>query len=132
MELHHNSLQLLFTFPTQIPVHTITLYYYTRRQTDSPTAIPIKLSFFAAPNDYELWVGKVGIKISPSPSTLPERSQVKSSNFSLGPTMMIKLRVSMSNVNRHYQLGLSEVKFYRSDCGKLCIPLVALLCKCMS
>ena len=122
---------LLFTFPTQIPVHTITLYYYTRKQTESQTATPIELNFYAASDDYELWVNEVGTKIN-SVTLLPQRSQVTSSNFILVPTMMRKLRVSMNNANGHYQLGLSEVKFYRSDCGKLCIPLVALLCKCMS
>ena len=124
---------LLFTFPTEIPVHTITLYYYTRRQTGSQTATPIQLSFYAASDDYELWVSEVGMYINSV--TLPERgSQLRSSNFSLGPTMMRKLRVSMNNVNRHYQFGLSEVKFYGCYCicGKLCIPLIALLCKCMS
>ena len=121
---------LLFTFPTEIPVHTITLYYNTRRQTDSQTATLITLSFYAASDDYELWVNEVGMYINSVP--LQERSQVTSSNFSLGPTRTRKLRVSITNSNRHYQLGLSEVKFYRSDCGKLCIPLVALLCKCMS
>ena len=116
---------LLFTFPTEIPVHTITLYYYTRRQTSSQTATPIELSFYAAPDDYELRVNEVGMYINSV--SLPETSQVMSSKVSLGQTMismrkaMIKLRVSMSNVNRHYQFGLSEVKFYRSDCGKLCI-----------
>ena len=122
--------RLLFTFPTEIPVHTITLYYYTRRQTSSQTATPINLIFYAAPDDYELWVNEEGMRITSV--SLPKRSQVTSSNFSLGPTMMRKLRVDMNNVNRYYQFGLSEVKFYRSDCGKLCIPLVALLCKCMS
>ena len=121
---------LLFTFPTQIPVHTITLYYYTRRQTDSQTATPIELNFYAAPDDYELWVNIVGMNINSV--TLPESFQLRSSNFSLGPKMMRKLRVSISNANRHYQFGLSEVKFYRSDCGKLCIPMVALLCMYMS
>ena len=121
---------LLFTFPTEILVHNITLYYYTRRQTSSQTATPIELTFYAASDDYELWVDKVGTNINSV--SLPERSQVTGSNFSLVPTMMRKLRVSISNANRHYQFGLSEVKFYGSDCGKLCIPLVALLCMCMS
>ena len=79
---------------------------------------------------HQLWVNEEGININSV--TLPERPHLRSSNFSLGPTMMRKLRVLMNNANRHYQLGLSEVKFYRSDCGKLYIPLVALLCKCMS
>ena len=118
---------LLFTFPTEILVHTITLYYYTRRQTDPQTATPITFDFYAAPDDYELWVNEVGSNISPSPSpsTLSGRSPVTiaSSNFSLGPTMLRKLRVSITNANGNYRFGLSEVKFYRSDCGKLCIPL---------
>ena len=122
---------LLFTFPTEILVHTITLYYYTRRETSSQIPTPIELDFYAAPDDYELWVNEVGMYINSV--SLPERgSQLRSSNFSLGPTMVKKLRVSIVNANRHYQFGLSEVKFYRSDCGKLCILLVALLCKCMS
>ena len=121
---------LLFTFPTEILVHTITLYYDIQREPNSQTATPIELSFYAAPDDYELWVDKPGMRINSV--SLPRRPQVTSSNFSLGPPMMRKLRVLMNNANRHYQLGLSEVKFYRSDCGKLCIPLVALLCKCMS
>ena len=111
---------LLFTFPTEVLVHNITLYYYTRRQTVSQTATPIKLFFYAAPDDYELWVNEVGMYINSV--SLPETSHPRSSNFSLGPTMMRKLRVLMNNVNRHYQFGLSEVKFYRSyDCGMLCI-----------
>ena len=52
---------LLFTFPTEILVHTITLYYDIRRQTDSQT---IKLSFYAAPDDYELWVMKKARKLT--------------------------------------------------------------------
>ena len=121
---------LLFTFPTEIVLDVVTLYYYTRRQTSSQSPTPIELSFYAAPDDYELWVNEVGMYINSV--SLPETSHLRSGNFSLGPTMMRKLRVFMENVNRHYQLGLGEVKFYRSDCGKLCIPLVALLCKCMS
>ena len=121
---------LLFTFPTEIRVHTITLYYYTRRQTGSQSPKSIVLNFYAASDDYELWVNEEGMYINSV--SLPERPHLRSSNFSLVPKMMRKLRVRMNNVNRHYQLGLSEVKFYRSDCGKLCKPLVALLCMCKS
>ena len=121
---------LLFTFPTEILVHTITLYYYTRKQQSSQSATPSELIFYAAPDDYELWGNEVGMRIDSV--SLPGRSQVTSSNIRLGPTMMRKLRMSISNANGNYRFGLSEVKFYRSDCGKLCIPLVALLCKCMS
>ena len=121
-----NSRILLFTFPQIVLLHTITLYYYIDR---SSNVDPV-LQFFAAIDNFDLLLTTENNTLIESITVCENGSDPRNRSFSFDPKMMRKLLVTKNFGD--YRFSLSEVKFYRSDCGKLCIPLVALLCMPMS
>ena len=109
--------RLLFTFPTEIVLELVRLYYYIDRQ-ELFNAI-VRLEFLAVPEEFMLG-GNMPDSTSILNASLRSTSG-PSKTFSLQSTMTRKLLVTKSNV--YYLFAASEVKFYTysSDCGKCCL-----------
>ena len=107
---------LLFTFPTEIVLDLVRLYYYFDSQ-EVNNAI-IRLEFLAVPDEFTLG-GNMPDMPSILNAALMSTSGPLSKTFSLQSTMTRKLLVTKSNDS--YRFAVSEVEFhtYSSDCGKL-------------
>ena len=107
--------RLLFTFPTEIVLDVVRLYYYIDNQ-GLNNAI-VRLEFLAVPDEFTLG-GNMVDSTSIHNATL-NTSDLLSRTFSLRPTMTRKLLVTKSNDFSRF--AASEVEFYSSDCGKCCL-----------
>ena len=108
--------RLLFTFPTEIVLEFVRLYYYFDSQ-GLNNAI-VSLEFLAVPDEFTLG-GNMPHNTSILNASLMSTSDQLSKTFSLRSTMTRKLLVTKrNNFNR---FAVSEVEFYTysSDCGKL-------------
>ena len=108
--------RLLFTFPTEIGLELVRLYYYFDSQ-EVNNAI-VRLEFLAVPDEFTLG-GNMPHNTSILNASLMSTSDPLSKTFSLQSTMTRKLLVTKrNNFNR---FAVSEVEFYTysSDCGKL-------------
>ena len=108
--------RLLFTFPTEIVLEFVRLYYYIDNQ-ELNNAI-IRLEFYAVPDEFMLG-GNTPDSTSILNASLMSTSSPLSKTFSLRSTMTRKLLVTKSN--EFYRFAASEVEFYTvsSDSGKL-------------
>ena len=108
--------RLLFTFPTEIVLEFVRLYYYIDRQ-EFINAI-VSLEFLAVPDVFTLG-GNTPNSTSILNASLMSSSDPLSKTFSLRSTMTRKLLVTKTN--DFYSFAASEVEFYTdsSDCGKL-------------
>ena len=108
--------KLLFTFPTEIVLEFVTLYYYIDNQ-EFNNAI-VRLEFYAVPDEFTLG-GNMPDSKSILNASLMSTSDPLNKTFSLRSTMTRKLLVTKTN--GFYSFAASEVEFYTysSDCGKL-------------
>ena len=112
--------RLLFTFPTEIVLEFVRLYYYIDSQ--GLNNATVRLEFLAVPDEFTL-----GGNIPDSTSihaSLMSTSNPLSKTFSLQSTMTRKLFVTKSN--SFHSFAASEVEFhtYSSDCGKCCLACI--------
>ena len=110
--------RLLFTFPTEIVLDLVRLYYYIDRQ-GLNNAI-VGLEFLAVPDEFTLG------RNTPDTTSILNASLMSTSNslsktFSLRSTTTRKLLVTKRNDFNRF--AASEVEFYTvsSDCGKCCL-----------
>ena len=108
--------RLLFTFPTEIVLEFVRLYYYINRQ-EFNNAI-VRLEFYPVLDEFMLG-GNMPNSTSILNASLMSTSDPLSKTFSLRSTMTRKLLVTKTN--GFYRFAVSEVEFYTysSDCGKL-------------
>ena len=99
--------QLLFIFPTAVPLTTIILHYYS----DSVRGLP-RLSFYAAPDDFDVWdvlsltyphVDVLGVQPGRAPAG--RRSVNITVNFKTKELLMFKY-------GSNFKLEVSEVQFF--------------------
>ena len=109
--------RLLFTFPTEIVLKLVRLYYKFDRQELNNA---VRLEFLAVPDNFTLG-GNMPDSTSILNASLMSTSDSLSKTFNLRSTMTRKLLVTKSN--EFYRFAVSEVEFYTpsvsSDCGKL-------------
>ena len=108
--------RLLFTFPTEIGLELVRLYYYFDSH-EVNNAI-VRLEFLAVPDEFTLG-GNMPDSTSILNASLMSTSDPLSKTFSLRSTMTRKLLVTKRNDFNRF--AASEVEFYTdsSDCGKL-------------
>ena len=108
--------RLLFTFPTEIVLEFVRLYYYFDNQGLNNSIV--RLEFLAVPDVFTLG-GNTPDSTSILNASLMSTSDPLSKTFNLQSTMTRKLLVTKSN--SFYSFAASEVEFYTvsSDCGKL-------------
>ena len=108
--------RLLFTFPTEIVLELVRLYYYFDNQ-ELNNAI-IRLEFLAVPDEFMLG-GNTPDSTSILNASLSSTSDPSNKTFSLRSTMTRRLLVTKRNDFNRF--AASEVEFYTysSDCGKL-------------
>ena len=99
--------QLLFIFPTNVSLTTITLNYYS----DSVRGLP-KLRFYAVPDDFDVWV----IPTTSYPrvdvtAILPDGEPADRRNISIKVNINAK-KVLMYKFSATYQFAVSEVEFF--------------------
>ena len=109
-----NAEQLLFIFPTRVPLTTITLHYYS----DSVRGRP-RLRFYAVPDDFDIWdTLTTGIPYAGSSVVPPgvEPAGHKKIKFNFGTNFSTK-KVLMSKFSSSFSFAVSEVEFF-INCGK--------------
>ena len=99
--------QLLFIFPTRVPLTTITLHYYS----DSVRGRP-RLRFYDVPDDFDIWDALTtgtpyrGVASVPPGQELAGRRSV---NFNVN---FNRKRVLLYKFSSSFQFVLSEVEFF--------------------
>ena len=108
--------RLLFTFPTEIVLDLVRLYYYIDRQELNNATV--RLEFLAVPDEFTLG-GNMPDSTPILNASLRSTSDPLSKTFGLRSTMTRKLFVIKRN--DFYRFAVSEVEFYTysSDCGML-------------
>ena len=102
-----SATQLLFIFPTEVSLTTITLHYYS----DSVTGLP-RLSFYAVPDDFNVWDTPAisnppadVVSVPPGGEPAGRRSVSITVNFNTKKVLMYVFR-------RAFMFSVSEVEFF--------------------
>ena len=110
--------RLLFTFPTEIDLEFVRLYYYFDNQ--GLNNVTVRLEFLAVPDEFT-----VGGNTPDSTSILNASLMSTSGPLLISKTVILRSTMTrkllLTKSNGFYLFAASEVEFYTysSDCGKL-------------
>jgi hypothetical protein len=106
-----SAAQLLFTFPTRVPLTTITLHYYS----DSDQGFP-RLRLYAVPDDFDVWdATTTGIPYRGIASVPPGGEPAGHSSINITARFNTQ-KVLMYKYSSSFQFAVSEVEFFGSGC----------------